>query len=66
MAIQAVPRIRHRHVEVDGVRVFYRESVPAAMPAEDAPVLLLLHGFPSAVAGLAAQAHTTGTHRLGP
>ncbi|MGW1085880.1 alpha/beta fold hydrolase [Streptomyces sp. NPDC002596] len=48
MAIQAVPRIRHRHVEVDGVRVFYRESVPAATPAEDAPVLLLLHGFPSA------------------
>ncbi|MFB7217638.1 alpha/beta fold hydrolase [Streptomyces sp. NPDC056227] len=48
MAIQAVPRIRHRHVEVDGVRVFYRESVPVATPAEDAPVLLLLHGFPSA------------------
>ncbi|MFE7326863.1 alpha/beta fold hydrolase [Streptomyces sp. NPDC057565] len=48
MTIQAVPRIRHRHVEVDGVRVFYRESVPAATPAEDAPVLLLLHGFPSA------------------
>jgi pimeloyl-ACP methyl ester carboxylesterase len=48
MAIQAVPRIRHRHVEVDGVRVFYRESVPAATPAGGAPVLLLLHGFPSA------------------
>ncbi|NUT38970.1 MAG: alpha/beta hydrolase [Thermoactinospora sp.] len=41
----AVPRIEHRHVEVDGVRVFYRESVP---DRADAPVLLLLHGFPSA------------------
>ncbi|MFI6480052.1 alpha/beta fold hydrolase [Nonomuraea sp. NPDC050663] len=41
----AVPRIAHRHVEVDGVRVFYRESVP---DRADAPVLLLLHGFPSA------------------
>jgi pimeloyl-ACP methyl ester carboxylesterase len=29
-------------VEADGVRVFYREAGPA-----DAPVLLLLHGFPS-------------------
>ncbi|MGY0236052.1 alpha/beta fold hydrolase [Longispora urticae] len=35
--------IAHRFVEVDGVRVFYRETGPA-----DAPVLLLLHGFPSA------------------
>ncbi|MFF8096170.1 alpha/beta fold hydrolase [Streptomyces sp. NPDC016675] len=34
----------HRHVEVDGVRVFYRESLP---DRADAPVLLLLHGFPS-------------------
>ncbi|WP_328970088.1 alpha/beta fold hydrolase [Streptomyces sp. NBC_00239] len=39
----SVPRITHRHVDVDGVRVFYRETGPA-----DAPVLLLLHGFPSA------------------
>ncbi len=35
----------HRHLEVDGVRVFYRETVP---DRADAPVLLLLHGFPSA------------------
>ncbi|MEU5757157.1 alpha/beta hydrolase [Streptomyces sp. NPDC047829] len=34
----------HRHVEVDGVRVFYRESLP---DRADAPMLLLLHGFPS-------------------
>lgn len=42
----AAPAITvHNHLEVDGVRVFYRESVPER---EDAPVLLLLHGFPSA------------------
>ncbi|MFF2020420.1 alpha/beta fold hydrolase [Streptomyces sp. NPDC058171] len=35
----------HRHLDVDGVRVFYRESLPER---PDAPVLLLLHGFPSA------------------
>lgn len=38
-------RIAHRHVDVDGVEVFYRESLP---DRPDAPVLLLLHGFPSA------------------
>ncbi|WP_030267640.1 alpha/beta fold hydrolase [Streptomyces violens] len=43
--LSSVPRARHRYLDVDGVRVFYRESVPAR---EDAPVLLLLHGFPSA------------------
>ncbi len=32
----------HRTVDVDGLNVFYRESGPS-----DAPVLLLLHGFPS-------------------
>jgi len=37
-----LPTITHRHVEVDGVKVFYREAGPA-----DAPTLLLLHGFPS-------------------
>ncbi|MGP3977991.1 alpha/beta fold hydrolase [Streptomyces sp. 8N114] len=47
MRIPAVPRILHRHVEVDGVRIFYRESTPSEGLAE-APVLLLLHGFPSA------------------
>ncbi|MFF0630261.1 alpha/beta fold hydrolase [Streptomyces sp. NPDC004296] len=40
-----IPHVTHRHVEVDGVQVFYRESLPARA---DAPVLLLLHGFPSA------------------
>lgn len=38
-----LPRVAHRFTEVDGLRVFYREAGPA-----DAPVLLLLHGFPSA------------------
>ncbi|MFI7703935.1 alpha/beta fold hydrolase [Nonomuraea sp. NPDC049480] len=45
MLIPTVPRTIHRHVDVDGVQVFYRESVP---DRADAPVLLLLHGFPSA------------------
>lgn len=41
----AVPgRTAHRRVTVDGVDVFYRESLPES---PDAPVLLLLHGFPS-------------------
>jgi pimeloyl-ACP methyl ester carboxylesterase len=34
--------IAHRHIDVDGLKVFYREAGPA-----DAPKLLLLHGFPS-------------------
>lgn len=38
-----IPQVRHDFVEVDGVRVFYREAGPA-----DAPTMLLLHGFPSA------------------
>jgi pimeloyl-ACP methyl ester carboxylesterase len=33
---------RYRTVEVDGLNLFYRESGPP-----DAPVVLLLHGFPS-------------------
>lgn len=33
---------RHRHIEADGIRVFYRE---AGDPA--APTLLLVHGFPT-------------------
>lgn len=38
------PRVvRHRFVNVDGLRIFYRESGP-----REAPVVLLLHGFPSA------------------
>jgi pimeloyl-ACP methyl ester carboxylesterase len=43
MATIAIPpQVHHRYVEVDGVRVFYREAGPTG-----APVLLLLHGFPS-------------------
>ncbi|NGN69672.1 alpha/beta hydrolase [Streptomyces sp. A7024] len=44
MVVLEIPRISHRFVEVDGVRVFYRETEGPV----DAPVLLLLHGFPSA------------------
>lgn len=40
-AIQAV-RTSFRWAEADGVQVFYREAGP-----KDAPVMLLLHGFPS-------------------
>jgi pimeloyl-ACP methyl ester carboxylesterase len=35
--------IKYRSADVDGLKVFYREA-----GAADAPVLLLLHGFPSA------------------
>lgn len=45
MTVPTLARTAHRHVDVDGIRVFYRESLPADA---DAPVLLLLHGFPSA------------------
>ena len=34
--------IRYKTVDVDGLSIFYREAGP-----RDAPVLLLLHGFPS-------------------
>ncbi|WP_249644750.1 alpha/beta fold hydrolase [Nocardia sputi] len=40
-----LPLVLHRHLDVDGVAVFYRESVPQR---PNAPTLLLLHGFPSA------------------
>ena len=39
---EAAPPTAHRHVEVDGVRIFYREAGP-----KDAPHVLLLHGFPT-------------------
>ncbi|WP_431952385.1 alpha/beta fold hydrolase [Nocardia lijiangensis] len=39
-----LPRIQRRTVQIDGVEVFYRESIPERA---DAPILLLLHGFPS-------------------
>ncbi|MFC7447934.1 alpha/beta fold hydrolase [Rhodococcus daqingensis] len=42
MTIQ-IPRISHGYVDVDDVRVFYRETGP-----EDGVPLLLLHGFPTA------------------
>lgn len=35
-------RVTHNTVKTDGVDVFYREAGP-----KDAPVLLLLHGFPT-------------------
>ena len=37
-----LPRTAFHHIEADGVRVFYREAGPS-----DAPVVLLLHGFPT-------------------
>jgi pimeloyl-ACP methyl ester carboxylesterase len=33
---------RHRTVKIDGIEIFYREAGPA-----DAPVVVLLHGFPT-------------------
>jgi pimeloyl-ACP methyl ester carboxylesterase len=35
-------RVRYRTVEIDGITLFYREAGSA-----DAPVMLLLHGFPA-------------------
>ena len=43
MVARDVPRVVHRIVEVEGVRVFYRET-----GGQVAPPMLLLHGFPSA------------------
>lgn len=34
--------VRHRTVKIDGLDIFYREAGP-----KDAPVILLLHGFPT-------------------
>ena len=36
-------KVAYRRVDVDGVKVFYREAGP-----KDAPTILLLHGFPTA------------------
>lgn len=41
-AVQAAPPIRYRSVDIDGVDLFYREA-----GEQDAPVILLLHGFPT-------------------
>ncbi len=38
----ALRRVTHHTITTDGITVFYREAGPA-----DAPVLLLLHGFPT-------------------
>jgi pimeloyl-ACP methyl ester carboxylesterase len=37
-----IPLTSHHRIEADGLQVFYREAGPA-----DAPVVLLLHGFPA-------------------
>lgn len=39
---RSVPVIHYKSETIDGVKVFYREAGP-----RDAPVLLLLHGFPT-------------------
>ena len=36
------PVVNHRFASIDGLRIFYREAGP-----KDAPVVLLLHGFPT-------------------
>lgn len=38
----AAPEVRYATVKVDGLDIFYREAGP-----KDAPVILLLHGFPA-------------------
>ena len=38
----AVPVTHYRTKKVDGIKIFYREAGP-----ETAPVVLLLHGFPT-------------------
>jgi putative NADH-flavin reductase/pimeloyl-ACP methyl ester carboxylesterase len=43
MTSLALPRVAHRYVDVDGIRIFYRETDAP----EGAPTLLLLHGFPT-------------------
>jgi pimeloyl-ACP methyl ester carboxylesterase len=40
--LSVIPAVHFRRVQADGVEVFYREAGPA-----DAPVILLLHGFPA-------------------
>nr|WP_297425143.1 alpha/beta hydrolase [uncultured Actinotalea sp.] len=37
-----MPAVHHRSVTIDGHEIFYREAGPA-----DAPVILLLHGYPT-------------------
>lgn len=40
--VSAASAISYRTVDIDGVKVFYREAGP-----KDAPIVLLLHGFPT-------------------
>lgn len=42
IAPNGVPHVSHHRVAANGVSVFYREAGP-----KDAPIVLLLHGFPS-------------------
>jgi pimeloyl-ACP methyl ester carboxylesterase len=42
MAESAMTKVSFQKVDVDGFKIFYREAGP-----QDAPVLLLLHGFPT-------------------
>jgi pimeloyl-ACP methyl ester carboxylesterase len=39
---ESIPRTSFKTVEADGVRIFYRQA-----GSPDAPVLLLLHGYPT-------------------
>ncbi|MER6349223.1 alpha/beta fold hydrolase [Streptomyces sp. NPDC001595] len=57
--ISTPARTAHRHLDVGGVEVFYRESLP---DRPDAPVLLLLHGFPSASHQFRRLIDTLGRH----
>jgi pimeloyl-ACP methyl ester carboxylesterase len=57
-----LPLVRHASIDIDGVEVHYRESVP---DRDDAPVLLLLHGFPTASHQFARLIDALGAdHRL--
>jgi pimeloyl-ACP methyl ester carboxylesterase len=47
---RVAPVTHHRATAIDGVSIFYREAGPA-----DAPVVLLLHGFPTWPLGIARQ-----------
>ena len=40
-SVEAVQTL-HKTIEIDGLNIFYREAGP-----KDAPVILLLHGFPT-------------------
>jgi pimeloyl-ACP methyl ester carboxylesterase len=42
LSVQVQAAVHHKTVQIDGLDIFYREAGP-----KDAPVLLLLHGFPT-------------------